>query len=577
MTYYAITHRPDKQRYITPGRTAAVLLMSFIMIAASLTHALAADGGQTTASTPLPRLLITAVQTGGCVTEMANCTEDSSREFIEMYNTRDADVSLTGVTLRYLSSSGNTPTVLIALDGTLKAHSYLLAGHERHEIDADIIFGKQNDGGLLAKSGGHVELTDIDGTAIDRVGWGSAAKPLGKAAVAAGTGQTLVRNADQDGRLLHSGNNSTDFVRLTAYQPQHGGYLPATKPADTTPVTPLPSQSSGTNNVPDSPAASSTCRGILISELLPNPAGTDTGREFIELYNPTDRPISLGGCVLKTSASTSKLFKLDGKSVAGGQYIALSDTETGLTLPNSNGGTVWLLDSTDELQSISYPAAMEDDRAWALGESDGGWFATYTPTPSSANLITVLRPCDDPSQVRSAETGRCSTPATEASSAAAAASTSASQAATACKPGQERNPATNRCRAIASTTATAVAACKAGQVRNPETNRCKAASSTATGSACAAGQERNPETNRCRKIASSAGTATKITDQDSSSASGGANRFPTWLIASVIITAIVGYGVYEWRQEIQRVFRNMTAKMRVRRQSAREFSLARSN
>lgn len=569
MTYYAITHRPDKRRYSTASRTAAALFMSFVMVAASLAHAMAADGGPATTSVPAPRLMITAVQTGGCVAEAANCTEDSSREFIEMYNTLDTDVSLTGVALRYLSSSGNTSTNLITLEGTLKAHSYLLAGHEGHELGADLTFGKQNDGGLLAKSGGHVELTDADGTTIDRVGWGSAAKPLGKAAVAADTGQTLVRNADQDGRLLHSGNNSADFGRLTGYQPQHGGYLPVTKPTDTTPVTPSPSQSTDTNGVPDNPTASGSCRGILISELLPNPAGTDTGREFIELHNPTDHPISLGGCVLKTSGSTSKLFKLDGKSITGGQYIALSDTETGLTLPNGNGGTAWLLDSTDELQSISYPAAMEDDRAWALSENDGGWYATYTPTPSSTNLITVLQPCDDRSQVRSAETGRCSSPSADTSSAATASTTGAGQTAATCKPGQERNPATNRCRAITSTTATAAAACKAGQVRNPETNRCKAASNTTAGSACAAGQERNPETNRCRKIASSAGTTTKITDQDSSSSSGSTNRFPTWLIASVIITAIVGYGVYEWRQEIQRAIWNVHTKLRVRRQSAK--------
>lgn len=562
MTYYAITHRPDKRRYITASRTATVLLMGFAMVAASLTHAMAADGGPTTTSVPAPRLMITAVQTGGCVTEAANCSEDGSREFIEMYNALDADVSLTGVTLRYLSSSGNTSTNLIAFEGTLKAHGYLLAGHEGHELGADLTFGKQNDGGSLAKSGGHVELTGADGTNIDRVGWGSAAKPLGKAAVAAGTGQVLVRNDDQDGRLLHSGNNSADFGRLTGYQPQHGGYLPVTKPTDTTPVTPSPSQSTDTNSVPDNPTASNSCRGMLISELLPNPAGTDTGREFIELYNPTDHPISLGGCALKTSGSTSKLFKLDGKSIAGGQYIALSDTETGLTLPNSNGGTAWLLDSTDELQSISYPAAMEDDRAWALSENDDGWYATYTPTPSLVNIITVLRPCDDPSQVRSAETGRCSSPAAETSSAATAATASTSQTTTACKPGQERNPATNRCRAIASTAATTAAACKAGQVRNLETNRCKAASSTTAGSACAAGQERNPETNRCRKIPSSAGTATKITDQDSSSSSGSTNRFPTWLIASVIITAIVGYGVYEWRQELLHSVRRIGSRMR---------------
>ena len=38
-----------------------------------------------------------------------------------------------------------------------------------------------------------------------------------------------------------------------------------------------------------------SCRSIVINEWEQNPAGTDTGKEWIELYNPTSQAVNIGG------------------------------------------------------------------------------------------------------------------------------------------------------------------------------------------------------------------------------------------------------------------------------------------
>src|SRR5690606_30503093 len=82
---------------------------------------------------------------------------------------------------------------------------------------------------------------------------------------------------------------------------------------------------------------------LLITEILPDAIGADSGNEFIEIYNPNDNSVSLNGYVLQVGPSYSKSFVLPDLSVDPGRYLALSDAETKVTLPNTSG-SVRLLD-----------------------------------------------------------------------------------------------------------------------------------------------------------------------------------------------------------------------------------------
>ena len=574
MTYRLHTYNYSQPVITKRIRKRAILsLLATILMLSGSVGILRAET-TTTTITP-PNLQITALQTGGCATGPASgCSEVTSMEYVEVYHTGNTMLTVSGWQLRYLSASG-TPVVLATITGNITPHSYLLIGHAGHyPANADLTFGAPGDTGKIAKTGGHVEIVDSSGVTIDRLGWGSAQKPLTKAASAPSPGKILERRNNAAGSLLYSANNYADFAvtDAAAHTTLFGGLTPAdttapvqpTEPPsqpDTTPL-PTPPITPPEETQPQVPPAAQ-CDGIIISELLPNPGSSDAGKEFIELHNPTLEVIDLQGCSLQTSGSTSKLYTFESLAMQPGSFISLGDSTTLLTLPNSNGGTVWLLDGTDELQAITYPADMDDDTAWAL--VDGTWGITYTNTPNAANIATPLKPCDDPGQVRSADTGRCATPedAEPSSAADASAAVTSASGLTACKAGQERNPQTNRCRAVQAGNSTTATACKAGQERNPETNRCRAVASATAPKACPAGQERNPETNRCRKIAATGSSSSSgIADVKDVEAASSTPERPYWLMAAVLALAIAGYAVYEWRQEIGQALQRLTSRFR---------------
>src|SRR5262249_50056444 len=135
-------------------------------------------------------------------------------------------------------------------------------------------------------------------------------------------------------------NNSADFALNSSSNPSNlsGQYVTSCQPVST--------PAAGNNDPTGTPnpvtGTTPTCEGVLITEILPNPAGTDAGHEYIELYNPTSSSISLDGCSLQTSSS-SKKFSFSGTTLQPNEYKAFYDSATGLTLPNSAGGTAYLL------------------------------------------------------------------------------------------------------------------------------------------------------------------------------------------------------------------------------------------
>jgi hypothetical protein len=436
-------------------------------------------------------------------------------------------------------------TPLVTLTGTISSHSYILITNINASLaQADFTYGILNDSGKLGKSGGHVEIVDASGLPIDRVGWGSATQPFGHAAPLPDPGKSLQRITSSGGFFVNSLDNLNDFMIDPTITPQGGGFTAA----------PLPTTDTPTSTAGEEAQSSSNCTGVAISEVLPNPAGNDSGQEFIELHNPTTSAISLDGCGLQLD---TKIYKLDGTVLMPGEYQTFNDTTTGLTLPNSSGAAIILFDSSTDLQIVTYPANLEDDVSWAL--ADGSWSTTYTPTPGQPNSIATTKPCTE-GQVRNAETNRC----------VAAGNASAIAGLAACPAGQERNPETNRCRSVATAAAAStLTPCKEGQERNPETNRCRAAASAASSlQPCPEGQERNPETNRCRKIAAAGTTGGSRLNgvQDVASDSKSPAK-PYKLIILAALAAVFAYGVYEWRQEIRSLLIKSWGHIQARAQS----------
>jgi hypothetical protein len=470
--------------------------------------------------TPVSKVVISEIKLGG---------GDEPKEFITLFNQSESIVSLESWTLEYAKTT---------FDKTFCSSASWLVHNKSGSASETKLTGSLLPGqvsspierSLTDNVAGSVHL--VDNTVKDQpvvqdiVGWGVLAPcHENEATLQPTAGKSIQRYLDcETGYPIDTNSNAYDFAMNG--MPVAGVLTNIYKEACET--------SADTAEPPLPPAQDiSSCRGIAISELLPNPAGADGGHEFIELHNPSNTSLSLKGCFLQTSAS-NKVYPFADIEMSPDEYLAISDTESGLILANSAGGTVWLLDDTAELQAIAYPAGLEDDQAWAyLAE---GWQATYQSTPNIANSLLVLKPCPA-GQERSVDTGQCRVVAVVAVASLAT-----------CKTGQERNPETNRCRAIAASSSASLTPCKTGQERSPETNRCRSITGDeAVLQPCEDGQERNPETNRCRKVASVAGSATSDV-KDVYSGSIGAN--PRWWMAGAAILAALGYGIYEWRQEL---------------------------
>lgn len=269
---------------------------------------------------------------------------------------------------------------------------------------------------------------------------------------------------------------------------------------------------------------------LQILEVLPHPHTCDTApddcQKYVKIKNTGDQPIDLAAYRLRSGTPGSNSTVRNTSSLVGviapGQVLTIRAQANGAELAVLRSGTLWfedrhgLVSFSPRVDAYSGAGqAAHQGKSWAYNSQTGAWQWT-TPNPDRAdNIITDTpasphqpsgKPCPA-GQERNPATNRCrkinsseKRSKQTAGNAKAARVTSRAQKLTICKPGQERNPETGRCRAV-SATGQQLAACKAGQYRNPATRRCRAlAGGKAPAAICKAGYYRNPATGRCKKL-----------------------------------------------------------------------------
>jgi hypothetical protein len=151
-------------------------------------------------------LKVNEVQTGGA--------GGATDEFIEIYNTCDAPIGLTGYKLIYRAATATSDSGTIAtLSGSVAKHGYFLVANSGYAgTNADI---KPYNGTIngLAATGGAVGIRDAGGTLLDSVGWGSANNLFVETAVATApaTARSIARHPDG----ADNNDNATDFTDST--------------------------------------------------------------------------------------------------------------------------------------------------------------------------------------------------------------------------------------------------------------------------------------------------------------------------------------------------------------------------
>jgi hypothetical protein len=320
--------------------------------------------------------------------------------------------------------------------------------------------------------------------------------------------------------------------------------------------------------------------GLMIIEIMTDsyscpPGDVSAGCfDFIKVKNTGDSPVDLTDFRLRTGSATASSSDTntflweqptaypDGTRLMleAGKTLTIKARNSGTPLTLTNGdGMVWIEDyfGVRVYQTVTYSdmeLAAASGKSWMYDEATEQWvFGEPSPfrpnTPYSEPLdggegsgSPQLVPCRD-DQYRSEETNRCRN--------IVAASTLVP-----CREGQYRSEETNRCRSIVSAVAGTLKPCADDQFRNPDTNRCKkiASDEDIALADCGEGRERNPETNRCRNIVAVAPPEAEFAVEPVADPQ---SVFIGWWIAGGAALIALGYGGWEWREEIGRLVRKV--------------------
>lgn len=410
-------------------------------------------------------------------------------DFIQIYNNSSQMINLEGWRLEWkiINPAGSSSTIKIALQNWLPGNEFAIIAEDGAIDGADLEYQPN------PAAGDVTELKIVP-------------PPGGFAAY------TTKGNLFSAGRYAmeptSAGNFSTarPFVLAGADSPLYGGGLYSPPPKTNLKIVEILANS---------------------RRCSPQDANTDlTCHNYIKLFNPTNKPIALDFYRLRAgwgndNPGINNTFSLGG-TLAPGQYLTVVARDDGKPLDlTASGGYVWLEDSYGiskyENTAYRYPdLGGENYRGFSWAMDDSGKWHWAVPAPSGAN--------DFSQRPKIKTTTSTLVP---------------------CKPGQQRNPATNRCRSTVSATST-LKPCQPGQTRNPATNRCRGATSTSALKPCMVGQERNPETNRCRKVAAASTSLPSI--QDIESAPDGRNY--RWWIVGLVAAGAIGFATWEWRRDI---------------------------
>ena len=132
---------------------------------------------------------------------------------------------------------------------------------------------------------------------------------------------------------------------------------------------------------------------IVINEFLPNPSGSDSENEFIELRNQSSEAIDLSSWQLddKADGGSSPYTIPVGTSISGKGIKAFSRSDTKIALNNS-GDSVRLIDPNgDEKTKASYDETVPD--GYSYNRDDSEYVLSTTVTKGAKNVIT--KPVDE--------------------------------------------------------------------------------------------------------------------------------------------------------------------------------------
>lgn len=282
-------------------------------------------------------------------TDWKDNTPSSNDEFIELRNPNPAvPISLSGWSLRIVSGAGDKT---IALTGSITDYVVIRKITSSQvslpPIDKVINVTSANFGSLSNTAGAYIELRNDLGITIDSVNF-----------------RDKWPQVTTNTQSLHKVSNLTWEAKTQS-------------PLNLAPTTPT---------IPTPEPHKIVYGGVIISEIYPNPA--EGGKEFVELYNTTDKDIDLVNWKLddipdNSAVPSSPIQTLSGSVPAKGLLVL----EAGIALKiglNNDQDSVILYDPNGTIQSqVDYTNSPKGSSYMYV---DSKWLWNTSPSPNAVNI-----------------------------------------------------------------------------------------------------------------------------------------------------------------------------------------------
>lgn len=336
-----------------------------------------------TAETAAAPLIISGVQiTGG--------PGKAAEDFIELFNPNPFAVDLNGYRLVKRTATGSNDTAIKtwSSETLLPAHSFYLwanAGFANISATPDTTTA----GTLADNNGLGLRYGALDaGELIDSIAWGSANNGFAASGLAnPGAAESLVRDNlfSESGYSILSSNPRNSAVQQLPDEDN--------EPIEENPSPVCPPIEPNPEPSPDPEPEPASATTVRITEFLPNPVGSDTGQEVVELYNHGSQTVNLKNWVLDDIATwpaSSNAYKLDDVNISSGQYLAITVPAGKFALNNSGGDVLTLFSPSGQvISTVSYTGTAAEGKTYSL--IDNSWHWTE-PSLGAANPALPAQP-----------------------------------------------------------------------------------------------------------------------------------------------------------------------------------------
>ncbi|MDQ2940762.1 MAG: hypothetical protein M3R05_01080 [Chloroflexota bacterium] len=345
------------------------------------------DNASDVMDSAVAHLLVSELVTGG---------SSASDEFVEVYNPSPAALPLEGLELVYVTASGATITrkaIWAAGAPEIPSNHHVLIANAAgiYAAIADAVFATG-----LAPTGGSLALR-IHGamTAIDAVGWGTAANPWmeGSAAAAPPAGASLERlPGGAAGSSQDTDDNLADFAVRSVADPQNSTAAPT--PGETASPTPTATStaSASATQTPE-PVPSRTPSATQTPKPVPSPTPSATPSPS-PTATPTPAPISIAAARALPDGSTLTIsgVALTGSTFSeGGGYI--DDGTAGIAVLVAGGGF-------DRGTRLTFSGTVENRYAQRTLRSGASELTSGGPDLEPAPLVVATGVVGEPTEGR---------------------------------------------------------------------------------------------------------------------------------------------------------------------------------